>query len=75
MAELQMELGYLLGTVHYTRLGDYGAGHFADPRVAGPLARFGERIAEAGRLIAERNRHRVPYEHLVPAGIPQSINI
>jgi arachidonate 15-lipoxygenase len=75
MAELQMELGYLLGTVHYTTLGQYPAGHFVDPRVADPLARFQARLADAGRQIAERNATRVPYTTLSPAGIPQSINI
>ena len=75
MAELQMELGYLLGTVHYTTLGQYPAGHFLDARVAEPLARFQARLADAGRQIAERNATRVPYTTLAPAGIPQSINI
>lgn len=75
MAELQMELGYLLGTVHYTTLGQYPAGHFLDARVADPLARFQARLAEAGRQIEQRNAARVPYNTLAPAGIPQSINI
>jgi arachidonate 15-lipoxygenase len=75
MAELQMELGYLLGTVHYTTLGQYPAGHFLDARVAEPLARFQARLADAGRTINERNTTRVPYSVLAPAGIPQSINI
>jgi arachidonate 15-lipoxygenase len=75
MAELQMELGYLLGTVHYTTLGQYPAGHFLDTRVADPLARFQARLAEAGRTIDQRNTTRVPYTMLTPAGIPQSINI
>ncbi|MBN9118394.1 MAG: lipoxygenase [Planctomycetes bacterium] len=75
MAELQMELGYLLGTVHYTTLGQYPAGYFLDPRVAEPLARFQARLAEAGRQIEQRNTTRVPYTTLRPADIPQSINI
>jgi arachidonate 15-lipoxygenase len=75
MAELQMELGYLLGTVRYTTLGQYPAGHFTDPRVADPLARFQARLADAGRVIEQRNAGRTPYTTLGPAGIPQSINI
>ena len=75
MAELQMELGYLLGTVHYTELGKYAADHFVDPRVAGPLEKFQIRLSQIGKTIVERNQTRRPYETLVPGGIPQSINI
>lgn len=75
IAELQMELGYMLGTVHYTTLGEYPPHHFPDPRVAEPLARFQARLAEIGRTIEERNRGRFPYRFLEPAGVPQSINI
>jgi len=75
MAELQMELGYLLGTVHYTQLGQYAADQFLDPRVAGPLQQFQKRLADIGTKIAERNQSRRAYETLAPQGIPQSINI
>lgn len=75
IAEQQMELGYLLGSVRYTTLGDYPAGHFADPRVAGHLAAFRAALADAGRTIDERNAGRVPYTTLHPAGVPQSINV
>lgn len=74
MAELQLELGYLLGSVRYTQLGNYGS-HFTDMRVASPLAQFRDRIAAAGAVIALRNQSRIPYHHLAPEGIPQSINI
>jgi arachidonate 15-lipoxygenase len=74
-ANLQMGLGALLGTIRYTTLGEYGEGRFQDPRVAEPLRRFNEEIRSIGRKIEERNRHRRPYEFLVPSGIPQSINI
>ena len=75
MAELQMELGCLLGNVHYTQLGQYAADQFVDGRVAGPLKQFQNRIADIGKKIAERNETRRPYETLAPGGIPQSINI
>jgi len=75
MAELQMELGYLLGTVHYTELGQYDRRQFRDERTAAPLQQFQKRLAEAGGTIAERNQQRRPYETLNPSGIPQSINI
>jgi len=75
MAELQMELGYLLGTVHYTELGQYDRRQFRDTRTAAPLQQFQKRLAGAGATSAERNQQRRPYETLNPSGIPQSINI
>ena len=75
VAELQMELGYLLGSIHYTTLGHYRPDHFADPRVADPLARFQARLDQVGSTIDFRNSNRTPYEFLTRSGIPQSINI
>jgi arachidonate 15-lipoxygenase len=75
MAELQMELGYILGTVHYTKLGEYPDGAFDDPRVTEPLARFQARLAEINQTIAARNDSRIAYSTLALDGIPQSINL
>ena len=36
IAELQMELAYLLGSVYYNTLGEYRRGHFEDARVQRP---------------------------------------
>jgi len=74
-AEIQLNAGYLLGTVHYTRLGSYGSAYFGDPRVAEPLRRFQNCLLEAEKDIHRRNRARRPYETLIPREIPQSINI
>jgi arachidonate 15-lipoxygenase len=74
-ANLQMGLGALLGTVHYSALGQYCEDHFEDPRVAELLRRFNDEIRAIGDIIEDRNRERRPYEFLVPSGIPQSINI
>ena len=75
MAELQMDLGFLLGTVHYTELGQYHRDQFQDARVAAPLQQFQKRLTDIGKKINERNLTRRPYETLAPSGIPQSINI
>jgi len=75
MVELQMNLGYLLGTVRYTQLGQYSKHHFKDPRVKEPLDRFQKQLKSIGRVIHERNQSRSVYETLLPHGIPQSINI
>ena len=75
MAELQMDLGFLLGTVHYTQLGQYRKDQFTDQRLSDPLAGFQQRITDIGSTIQQRNSARRPYEFLVPSGVPQSINI
>lgn len=74
-AGLQLSIGYLLGSVHYTALGQYPLGHFQDPRVAKPLLAFQKELAAIGETIGQRNQQRRPYLFLVPSGIPQSINI
>lgn len=73
MAELQMDLGFLLGTVHYTQLGQYA--YLTDPQIAGPLQEFQKDLNDIGRIIDDRNRTRRPYTFLTPSGVPQSINI
>lgn len=75
MAEVQMDLGYLLGTVHYTQLGEYPRHQFRDERVTAPLELFQSRLADIGKTISDRNLSRRPYDTLAPQGIPQSINI
>jgi arachidonate 15-lipoxygenase len=75
MAELQMELGYLLGTLHYTQLGKYESGWFKDPRVEPLLAEFQRRLATIDGVIDEANGIRRKYETLKSVGIPQSINV
>lgn len=74
-AILQMNTGYMLGDVHYTRLGDYGAGYFGEPRLDELAGRFAHRMTEIEATIHDRNTRRRPYPFLVPSGVPQSINI
>jgi arachidonate 15-lipoxygenase len=74
-ALLQVNLGYFLGSVHYTTLGKYPFWHFPDHRVNAPQAEFVNELARIGQTIEVRNAHRRPYNTLAPAGIPQSINI
>ena len=77
-AVLQADLAYMLGSLHYTKLGEYGDRHFPDPRVWLPLETFKGRLGAIGKTIDERNRSRRylrPYEFLQPSGVPQSINV
>lgn len=72
---LQVGLGYVLGSLHYTTLGHYGWRHFRDARVARPLENFEKRLWIIGKTIEERNQNRRPYKFLLPSGVPQSINV
>lgn len=74
-AVLQMNTGYMLGDVHYTRLGHYEPGHFGEPRIEELAGRFTAKLDEIERIIMERNQHRRPYPFMLPSGVPQSINI
>ena len=74
-AKLQMNLGYVLGKVHYTRLGKYPWRYFRDARVKAPMKAFQHRVKTIGEQIRERNQTRRAYRFLLASGIPQSINI
>jgi arachidonate 15-lipoxygenase len=74
-AQAQLNLLYLLGSVYFTKLGDYEADHFTDPGVAAPLQAFQQRLEAINGIIDQRNATRRRYEYLKPANIPQSINI
>ena len=70
-----MDILYFLGSVYYTRLGDYGDGYFTEPVIQDHLANFKQELLEIEEEINERNKTRTPYEFLLPSRIPQSINI
>ncbi|MGB3292918.1 MAG: lipoxygenase family protein [Phormidesmis sp.] len=75
-AESQMNMTYPLGSLYYTRLGDYGKDYFIAPQVSSPLQKFQQRLKQIEITIDERNAHRpTHYSFLHPANIPQSINI
>jgi arachidonate 15-lipoxygenase len=74
-AQSQLNLLYLLGSVHFTKLGDYEEDDFTDPKVAEPLKAFQKRLTEIDGIIDRRNLNRPDYDYLKPLNIPQSINI
>lgn len=74
-AQSQLNLLHLLGSVYFTRLGEYEAGHFTDSGVMEPLKAFQARLKEIEALIDRRNCDRPSYDYLKPSLIPQSINI
>jgi len=80
VAHMQVSLGYLLGSIYYTQLGQYPKtlifDYFSDRRVREHEDRFNERLAEIEVEIGVRNRaRRAPYPHLLPSRIPQSTNL
>ena len=75
-AESQMNMTYLLGSVYYTRLGNYGDSYFSDNRVNDVLKVFHEKLLNIELEITARNEARTTeYNVLRPTKIPQSINI
>jgi arachidonate 15-lipoxygenase len=75
IAKALLDILYLLSSVYYTRLGDYGEGYFTDPVIQTHLAKFQQELLKIEAEINERNKTRTPYEFLLPSKIPQSINI
>jgi arachidonate 15-lipoxygenase len=75
IAKSLLDILYLLSSVYYTRLGDYGNNYFTDPVIQNHLATFQQELIKIEEEINERNKTRTPYEFLLPSKIPQSINI
>ena len=75
IAKSLLDILYLLSSVYYTRLGDYGNNYFTDPAIQNHLAKFQQELIKIEEEINERNKTRTPYEFLLPSKIPQSINI
>jgi len=78
-ARKQLNLGYLLGSVYYTQLGQYDRLHFHSAWVVEPLRKFQEKLREIEKAIEQRNQEATylpyAYDYLLPSKIPQSINI
>jgi arachidonate 15-lipoxygenase len=75
IAKALLDILYLLSSVYYTTLGDYGDGYFTDPVIQTHLANFQHELIKIEDEINKRNKTRTPYEFLLPSKIPQSINI
>jgi len=80
MAMQQVSILHILGSVHYTSLGQYGHNYFKDDRVAPLVEQFQLQLDQIKLQIAQRNSALVqlgllPYEYLSPQNVPQSINI
>ncbi|WP_445245001.1 lipoxygenase family protein [Microcoleus sp. OTE_8_concoct_300] len=75
-AQTQIEVLGLLGSVYYTKLGQYNKGHFKDAKVMSYLGQFQNQLRDIEVEISKKNFSRLmPYKFLLPSQIPQSINI
>ncbi len=81
-AQSQIDTLYLLGSVHHTNLGNYAASAFPEnDQLQAALKTFQDNLNKATDIINQRNQRNqsperlMPYEFLLPANIPQSINI
>jgi arachidonate 15-lipoxygenase len=65
-----------LGSLHHGELGRYGVLHFRDSEIISLMKRFQRELGEIESAIVARNQGMIlPYVHLQPSRIPQSINI
>jgi arachidonate 15-lipoxygenase len=75
-SDTQMNMTHLLGSIYYTKLGQYEENHFTDPRIKQPQQVFAKKLAQIELIINQRNETRAThYGSLKPSKIPQSINI
>ena len=73
-AVTQLNIGTLLGSVHYTTLGRYGDGYFTDPQVKNALTKFQTALGAVEDNMKKNGLDKI-YPYLLPSLIPQSINI
>lgn len=75
MAQEQLKVLYLLGSVYYLRLGQYESVRIRkDHRQS--LVAFKRRLRRIEKTIKQRNKTRpMPYPYLLPSKIPQSTNV
>jgi arachidonate 15-lipoxygenase len=76
IASKQLEFMWQQSQIRDDRLGHYPLGHFADPRVEAPLARFRAALEDAASVIEQREATRLlPYPYLAPKNLTASIHI
>jgi arachidonate 15-lipoxygenase len=76
-AQGQLALTHLLGSVYYTKLGQYSTLDTANPKVEDALKKFKAKLEQVETVIIARNAVNPDksYPYLLPSKIPQSINI
>lgn len=76
VALLALHTVYQLSSVRVNHLGKYGIAHFLDPRARAAVSALQSDLADVEAVIAAREPSRhLPYPHLLPSRIPNSIHI
>jgi arachidonate 15-lipoxygenase len=75
IASLQLNLGYTLGAIYFTKLGEYPLNWFKNSIKNKTLDSFQDRLNEVEKVILSKNKTRYPYTFLLPSRLTQSINI
>ncbi|TVP66536.1 MAG: lipoxygenase [Nodularia sp. (in: Bacteria)] len=75
-AQLQIQVLYLLGSVYYTKLGDYSDSFLQNEKVKIAFDKFKVNLDDIEKeILIEDSQRLVSYRYLLPSKIPQSINI
>lgn len=76
MAVLQIHTVFQLSSLRINHLGRYGIAHFLDGAARDAADTFEKELDEIEKTLTERDATRyMPYPHLFPSNIPQSIHI
>jgi arachidonate 15-lipoxygenase len=75
IASLQLNLGYTLGAIYFTKLGEYPTFWFRNPVKEKTLDTYQEELKKVEQIIHSRNKTRYPYPFMLPSRLTQSINV
>lgn len=75
IASLQLNLGYTLGAIYFTKLGEYPAFWFKHPFKEQTLNQYQEELIKIEKIIETKNKTRYPYSFMLPSRLTQSINV
>lgn len=75
IASLQLNIGYLLGAIYFTKLGEYPAFWFKDSVKEKTLDAYQEELKKVEQIINSKNKNRYPYVFMLPSRLTQSINV
>ncbi|MBP9163759.1 MAG: hypothetical protein KBF99_11290 [Leptospiraceae bacterium] len=75
IASLQLNIGYVLGAIHFTKLGEYPMFWFKGSVEEKMLDVYQEDLKKVEQIINSKNKTRYPYMFMLPSRLTQSINV
>ena len=75
IASLQLNIGYLLGAIYFTKLGEYPTFWFKDSVKETTIDAYQEELIKVEQIINSKNKTRYPYLFMLPSRLTQSINV